>query len=286
MTEAVFDGLGLRPSGMDEGEYMRKIAAGMDEGHSVEQRLACVQEFNRLLKLRVESFKEIRLESHMVKNLLEYSSTLPTGVYPGKMWRTQTKKTDPIKGTEVEGLEGRWAIGVYMPKDEKECQLTWLPLVVVPYADKIKIKTMEVTEHCYNEECQYLRIIPGLDDIHHSPNCRGTLTRRAHKAERQLAQAIKERDEARLVADDIPEMSLEMEYLTQRLVELNTENEQRKAAQTKFLDAEKAQRQAYTDAMARINALETALVMTMARMPDDIANAEVRERARFLLGQT
>jgi hypothetical protein len=33
----------------------------------------------------------------------------------------------------------------------------------------------------------------------------------------------------------------------------------------------------------RINALETALILCLARMPDDIANMEAKERARFLL---
>ena len=70
-----------------------------------------------------------------LENLLEYSTTLPTGTIIGKRWRKDVNAIKAMFGGKL-GLEPEWAIGEYVHSDE----IDWIALGEESLPNQIGIK--------------------------------------------------------------------------------------------------------------------------------------------------
>lgn len=59
--------------------------------------------------------------------LSEYSATMPSGVYPGKMWKRHDGSHDPNR----RGQPHPWLLGWYGIVDENKCSINFREILIV-----------------------------------------------------------------------------------------------------------------------------------------------------------
>ena len=64
------------------------------------------------------------------EELREYSSTIPTGVYPGKMWRRHDGIFDP-RTRQRNDAPGRWLLCWYGDEDHGRCEIHFREILLV-----------------------------------------------------------------------------------------------------------------------------------------------------------
>lgn len=84
------------------------------------------EQWQKMLQVIALDDKTVIMPQSVFRDLLEYSSSLPSGVYSNKVWK---RFQQPYERTEK--FPAEWYMGQYGPPVNERCPILWREIIVI-----------------------------------------------------------------------------------------------------------------------------------------------------------